>query len=133
MEINNIGRSRGRGRGRGNNSNRNNSNSNNRGKGRRQERDEKVDYSILQKSSHPIAEIGLNLSSKSFSNQEQEIVDRAFEMNVKIMILTGTSERNSSISVNLAKKHSLYCTVGVHPHGNDSSHFWNSFFLVIPK
>ena len=61
-------------------------------------------------------DIGLNLFSKQFAGQEDEIVTRAAEQGVG-MIITGSSERSSAQAANYVKKHpGIYATAGVHPH-----------------
>ena len=81
-------RGRGRGRGRGNiKSTQYKNNKNN---------DEvpSIDYEIVPKFGE-IADIGLNLAHKSFSNDLEKILERSKEKNVTLLILTGTSEKST--------------------------------------
>ena len=138
METNNVGKSRGRG-GRNNRIGGSNSSRKNegegvskynseqgggRGRGGGRKEDEKIDYSSLLVSKEKICDIGLNLTSKSFSSDMDQVVSRAVQKNVRMMILTGTSEKNSLQSLQMAKKYSkedvfLFSTAGVHPHGKN--------------
>lgn len=61
-------------------------------------------------------DIGLNLFSKQFAGQEDEIVTRAAQQGVG-MIITGSSEHSSAQAADYVKKHpGIYATAGVHPH-----------------
>lgn len=61
-------------------------------------------------------DIGLNLFSKQFAGQEDEIVTRAAQQGVGI-IITGSSEHSSAQAASYVKKHpGIYATAGVHPH-----------------
>ncbi|NUM34360.1 MAG: TatD family hydrolase [Candidatus Brocadiae bacterium] len=63
-------------------------------------------------------DIGANLTSPSFHEDLEEVIDRAVINGIKTMIITGTSIRASHEALELAKKKPgiLYCTAGVHPH-----------------
>ena len=74
-----------------------------------------------------IIDIGINLMSKSFSMDREEIVKNAELEGVTPLIITGSSLVSSKLAANYARKFpkKLYSTAGVHPHDaktwNDSS------------
>ncbi|MGX9136069.1 TatD family hydrolase [Rummeliibacillus sp. JY-2-4R] len=72
---------------------------------------------------HPLIDIGLNITEKSFSKDYNEVIERAVQNGVGKMILTGSSEKGSKASLEIAKQYPtiLYSTAGIHPH--DSSLF----------
>ncbi|MBN1430570.1 MAG: TatD family hydrolase [Anaerolineae bacterium] len=70
----------------------------------------------------PLIDIGINLMHRSFSADRDQVMKRAQEAGVGIMIITGTSERGSRECAQFARKFPgvLYSTAGVHPH--DAKH-----------
>ena len=63
-------------------------------------------------------DIGVNLLDDSFKNDRDEVIDRAFNSNVRILINTSSSMNDSKLSLDLAKKYpsKIFTTAGVHPH-----------------
>jgi TatD DNase family protein len=63
-------------------------------------------------------DIGLNLASDHFDKDRVEVIERAKQAGVDIMILTGSSIKSSEQTFHLAKQHPgvLYSTAGIHPH-----------------
>lgn len=68
-------------------------------------------------------DIGINLTNKQFQNDTQNVIQNALDADVRQMILTGTSVRNSEMAAQIAKEYPgvLYATAGIHPH--DAKHF----------
>jgi TatD DNase family protein len=65
-----------------------------------------------------LIDIGANLTHDSFSDDRDEVINRAAENGVKQMVLTGASEEGSHKALALAKTRPgiLFSTAGVHPH-----------------
>ena len=65
-----------------------------------------------------LIDIGVNLDHRSFDADRAEVVRRASDRGVHILILTGTSLRGSEGSLELAEtlKGRLFSTAGIHPH-----------------
>ena len=63
-------------------------------------------------------DIGINLINKQFRNDIDSTINRAMDNDVRTMIMTGTSLKNSEESLKIAKKHkgTIYSTAGIHPH-----------------
>lgn len=80
-----------------------------------------------------LIDIGINLTDERFQQDQKEVLIRAKNAGVEIMIITGTTLENSKQAQILCDKYhdhsifpKLYYTVGVHPHNaitwdNDSS------------
>lgn len=68
--------------------------------------------------SHPLIDIGANLTHNSFDEDRGEMMQRASDAGVTRMIVTGSSNQGSQDAVNLARTApgQLYATAGVHPH-----------------
>jgi TatD DNase family protein len=65
----------------------------------------------------PLADIGVNLADKRFSDDRPEVLDRARRAGVELMVLTGTDLQSSHDALALADpQQGLYATAGVHPH-----------------
>ncbi len=62
-----------------------------------------------------IVDIGVNLTHRSFEADLSEVLARARDANVA-MIVTGTDLPGSRRAAWLAQQHGLYATAGVHPH-----------------
>lgn len=63
-------------------------------------------------------DIGINLMSKQFNNDREQIVERALENGIGL-IITGTDLKSSEQAINFIRKHTyqnIWCTVGCHPH-----------------
>ncbi|KAG2373931.1 hypothetical protein C9374_011596 [Naegleria lovaniensis] len=81
----------------------------------------------------PIVDIGINLTNHQFKDSQEtisQVLKRCQLVQVKCVILTGTSLRNSLESLSLISKFEnhesgvkLKCTVGIHPH--DAKSFKN--------
>lgn len=68
------------------------------------------------------ADIGVNLTDKRFSSDVDEVITRALNAQVKLLVLTGTSISSSHQVQQLAESYSnLYCTAGIHPHDAKSA------------
>ncbi|KJE90865.1 hydrolase [Capsaspora owczarzaki ATCC 30864] len=72
--------------------------------------------SVLLPSPLPIADIGINLAHDHFARDVEHFLRRAAEVNVTTMVITGTSMRGSVEALELARRHGMHATVGVHPH-----------------
>lgn len=70
-----------------------------------------------------LIDIGVNLTHRSFNLDQKEVIDRALEAGVQVMVLTGTSIRNSQEAQRLASRYpnKLYSTAGVHPHDSQNA------------
>jgi len=85
-----------------------------------------------------LVDIGINVHNKQMLKTWRQQVQRAYDAKVTTIILTGTSIKCSSNSLDLAETYmrekspdmdmALYCTVGIHPHdaksfqGSDTLH-----------
>ncbi len=71
-------------------------------------------------------DIGVNLTSRQFASDRQDVIKQAAAAGVNTMIVTGTSVSVSEESVQLCAEYPqyLYCTAGIHPH--DASSFDNN-------
>lgn len=69
-------------------------------------------------------DIGVNLTSRQFAQDADEVVSRARQAGVCGMMITGTSLKESNAALTLALRHPGFCwsTAGVHPHDASS---WN--------
>jgi len=73
-------------------------------------------------STDPLVDIGVNLSNSAFSDQLPEILRRAQQANVRQLVITGTSVRESEQAAAICEDFAqdfpgmLYSTCGVHPH-----------------
>lgn len=76
----------------------------------------------LLTSEAPLVDIGVNLGNKAFAADLEAVLDRAMDANVRNLVITGTSERESEHAVELCQGFAeqypgmLYSTCGVHPH-----------------
>ena len=61
-----------------------------------------------------IIDIGANLTNSKFKNRD-ELIHQCKQDGIGL-ILTGTSDKINQQSVDLANKHNIYTTVGIHPH-----------------
>ncbi|WP_412841133.1 TatD family hydrolase, partial [Aeromonas dhakensis] len=63
-------------------------------------------------------DIGVNLTSSQFADEQADLVARARAAGVEALILTGTDLVGSHESATLAARWPGYCfsTAGVHPH-----------------
>lgn len=70
-----------------------------------------------------VIDIGINLTNGAFKKHWKNVVQRAIDEGVEIMILTGTSIKNSQLSLQMAQEWfdetgtaNLFVTIGIHPH-----------------
>lgn len=69
-----------------------------------------------------LVDIGINLTHRSFQQDREELVQRAFESGVGVLVLTGTSIKGSQEAHKYCEEHQadtkvqLFSTAGVHPH-----------------
>jgi len=65
-----------------------------------------------------LVDIGVNLTHHAFRHDLQAVIQRARDVSVTQMVVTGTSESASQAALNLAQEYpgTLYSTVGMHPH-----------------
>jgi TatD DNase family protein len=71
--------------------------------------------------SHPLVDIGANLTHASFRDDLDAVLVRAHHAGVGTIVVTGTSVEGSRAALALAHAHShVYATAGVHPH--DAAH-----------
>jgi len=63
-------------------------------------------------------DIGINLTHRQFQPDREEVLQKAIDVGVSPLIITGTSVRASEQAADYAAKHPgvLYSTAGVHPH-----------------
>ena len=61
-------------------------------------------------------DIGVNLTSRKFHNDREQVIERAHAAGVEQLVVTGTDLRSSREALVLAKAHGLLSTAGVHPH-----------------
>lgn len=66
---------------------------------------------------HELIDIGANLTHESFHHDLDAVLQRATNVGVKTLIVTGASEQGSRDALALAQSRSgLYATAGIHPH-----------------
>src|SRR5438067_503841 len=65
-----------------------------------------------------LIDIGVNLGHAAFRADRPDVVRRAIATGIGVMVVTGTSVRNSQEAADLARAYpgTLYATAGVHPH-----------------
>lgn len=63
-----------------------------------------------------LIDIGINLTNKAYKKDLDQVIESAKAVGVNQMIITGTSEDNSTAALELANQHQLYATAGIHPH-----------------
>jgi len=65
-----------------------------------------------------LVDIGVNLTSKQFEKDTNEVIQRALQSGVGKMIVTGTNLLESEKALQLNKQYPgvLYSTAGIHPH-----------------
>jgi TatD DNase family protein len=63
-----------------------------------------------------VIDIGANLTHASFCDDLHDVVARARSAGVESIVVTGTSVEESAQAAQLAARHGLWSTVGVHPH-----------------
>ena len=77
-------------------------------------------YNVDMKDDSFMIDIGSNLTSNQFNGIISDVIDRAFQHNVKIQIITGTDFKNTIQAKELCHedkyKNILKYTIGIHPH-----------------
>ena len=73
-----------------------------------------------------LIDIGVNLTNKAFSDDRNEVIQRAITAGISRMIVTGTNLQESQQAAKLANSHPgvIYSTAGVHPH--EACHYSDS-------
>ena len=66
-------------------------------------------------------DIGVNLTGSSFKGDRDEVIQRAAQAGVNMMIVTGTDIEHSRKAIGLSQQYpqSIFATAGVHPHHAD--------------
>jgi TatD DNase family protein len=66
----------------------------------------------------PLCDIGLNLAHDSFDHDREAVIQRAAEVGVTRMVITGSSLASTHAAIALVQQYpsSMRCTAGVHPH-----------------
>jgi TatD DNase family protein len=64
----------------------------------------------------PLVDIGANLTNASFSHDLEAVLQRARAAGVDQIVVTGTSLAGSRAAGELAARHGLHATAGIHPH-----------------
>lgn len=75
-----------------------------------------------------LIDIGINLTSSQYRTDVDQVIKRAYASQVSQMVITGTSELESQLALQLGDKYDptlqhLFSTAGVHPHHAKD---WNS-------
>lgn len=65
-----------------------------------------------------LLDIGINLAHDSFDNDRDAVIERAAEVGVTRMVITGSSLASTHAAIALVQRHpeQMRCTAGVHPH-----------------
>ena len=63
-------------------------------------------------------DIGVNLTGSSFKNDVEQVIERAQQVGVEHLIVTGTNVEHSEKAIQLSEQYESICyaTVGLHPH-----------------
>ncbi len=80
-----------------------------------------VDPARLSTTSRPapaLLDIGINLAHDSFDHDRDAVIERAAEVGVTRMLITGSSLASTQAAIALVQQHpaQMRCTAGVHPH-----------------
>jgi TatD DNase family protein len=80
-----------------------------------------IDQARFSRPSMPVApllDIGINLAHDSFDDDRDAVIDRAAEVGVTRMIITGSSLASTHAAIALVQQYPerMRCTAGVHPH-----------------
>ena len=67
---------------------------------------------------YELIDIGANLAHDSFDDDRDDVLQRAFDVNVNTLLITGSSNESNLAALELAGKYPgrLFSTAGVHPH-----------------
>jgi TatD DNase family protein len=63
-----------------------------------------------------LVDIGANLANRAFRADLDQVLDRARAAGVTAIVVTGTSAEVSAAAAEMAVRHGLYATAGIHPH-----------------
>ncbi len=82
-----------------------------------------------------MVDVHTHLQFHSFKKDFDEVIKRATESGVKLIINTGTSLESSKSAVEFAQKYeNLYAIVGIHPHHADKVEYgWDNELIKIAK
>ena len=71
---------------------------------------------------NPLIDIGANLTAGSFNKDVDEVIQRAINCGVEVMIVTGSNLEDSQAAIELTQQYpnNLYSTAGIHPHHADN-------------
>ncbi|NOQ90287.1 MAG: hydrolase TatD [Gammaproteobacteria bacterium] len=63
-------------------------------------------------------DIGVNLTGSSFKNDTPQVIERALQVGVEKLIVTGTDIKHSELAIQLTQQYESICfaTAGLHPH-----------------
>ncbi|GGJ30421.1 TatD family hydrolase [Deinococcus roseus] len=61
-------------------------------------------------------DIGINLAHRRFEKDLPQVIERAFQEGVELLVVTGTSLSSSQKALQISQQHGLVCTAGIHPH-----------------
>ena len=75
----------------------------------------------FERSENPLIDIGANLTHESFTEDFDEVIQRAISANVNQMIVTGSDISDSTKSLEIANNYPdiFAATAGIHPHHAD--------------
>lgn len=66
---------------------------------------------------HPLADIGINLTDKRFRPDLDDVLERAHAAGVRWQLITGTNVDSSRQALAMTRQYTaLFCTAGLHPH-----------------
>lgn len=75
-------------------------------------------------------DVHAHLNDDKYSNNLQEVLSKAKQNNVGVIICSGYDEKSSKSALNLASRfENVYCTIGMHPH--DAKYYNDEFENVI--
>src|SRR5207244_10333818 len=72
-----------------------------------------------RRSSDLVIDVGANLTHAAFRADLDQVVARARAAGVASVVVTGTTVEESRAAQEVADKHGLYATAGVHPHRSE--------------
>ena len=76
------------------------------------------DQAVIITDMNKYIDIGVNLTGSSFKKDVANVIERAQQVGVKQMVVTGTNLLHSEHAIQLAEQYesTCYATVGLHPH-----------------
>ena len=68
-----------------------------------------------------VIDIGANLTGNSFKTDLDDVIKRAINNGVEVMVVTGSNAEDSQAAFELTDRYpkNLYSTAGIHPHHAD--------------